>query len=219
MKKIYYILIITLVISWIFIICSDVDIMMSSLFYSKNGKEFFLINNHILRNMNYLVYCIAFTLITYYSAIILMIFIKNTPYQIDRYKYYIAILLIFFIVSVLLIQIISKNYFSRSRPYQIMEFNGNKRFDPLFVISNQCSLNCSFGSFHASIGMLLLIHLYQNNKNRISKLLLCLLVTLFMLSRIIQGQHFLSDVVMTVCFVLIIWIFISITNDRQQNLR
>ena len=65
---------------------------------------------------------------------------------------------IFFLVVTLIIgpgiivNYILKDNFGRARPKDIIEFHGTKNFTKIFMISNQCTKNCSFPSGHAAIG-------------------------------------------------------------------
>ena len=210
MKRLIYTCIITIIISYIFISYPKIDIFVSSLFYSENSHKFYLKNNYILKFVSYLAYYLAFLLLAYSSIVILLTFIKTKSYRFINYRPQIIILLVFFIGSVLLVQTFSKHYFGRARPYKIIEFNGNKEFTAAFTVSNQCTFNCSFVSFHTSIGVLFLIYsFYQTgSKRKLMIIFSYLLVVLFALTRVMQGKHFLSDVVISTCFMFIIYYLI-----------
>ena len=221
MKKFLYICIITIIISYIFINYPQIDILVSSLFYSDTTHQFYLKNNNILKFISESAYYLAFLLLAYNSVIILITFIKTRSYEFMLYRPQVVVLLVFFIGSVLLVQCFSKHYFGRARPYKVTEFSGNKKFTPAFTISNQCKLNCSFVSFHTSIGILFLIYSFYYIGSKRKLMITCsyLLTILFALTRIIQGKHFLSDVVISACFMFIIYYLIELLADRYSKIK
>ena len=52
---------------------------------------------------------------------------------------------------ILIVNGIFKTFWGRARPYQIIEFGGNKNFTSPMVISNQCDWDCSFMSGHTAV--------------------------------------------------------------------
>lgn len=220
MKRLVCTCIITIIISCIFISYPKIDICISSLFYSEGSHKFYLKNNYILKFISHSAYYLAFLLLAYNSIIILVTFIKTRSYKLINYRPQIILLLVFFIGSVLLVQTFSKHYFGRARPYKIIEFGGKKEFTPAFIVSNQCTLNCSFVSFHTSIGVLFLIYSFYltGNKRKLMMLSSYLLVVLFALTRVMQGKHFLSDVVISACFMFIAYYSIVLLDDKYIKL-
>ena len=87
-----------------------------------------------------------------------------------------------------------KGEFGRARPRDIIEFNGDQQFTRAFEISDQCHKNCSFVSGHAGIGFFFLTFGFIMRKKWafIPGLALGILLSY---TRIAQGGHFLSDVV------------------------
>lgn len=89
-----------------------------------------------------------------------------------------------------------KDHWDRARPSQIVEFGGDKRFTPAWVISDQCDHNCSFVSGHASGAFSLLALAWVLPRRRRFWLVAGTLWGAHMgLVRMAQGGHFLSDVV------------------------
>jgi len=205
MKNLLYSVVCTLILSIIFVIYPEVDIEFSKLFFSENNQKFYFVNSYFLKFISNIAYFLAFLLLMYNSILILKNFIKTKVFNFKIYKSQIIVLLVFFIGSVIIVQIYSKHYFGRARPVKVKEFNGNLTFSPAFKVSNQCKLNCSFVSFHTSIGLLFLIHSFVQvgKKRKIMIIASCLLIMLLGLTRIVQGKHFLSDVVISACFMVI----------------
>ena len=87
-----------------------------------------------------------------------------------------------------------KEHWGRARPHQVQEFGGPKTYSPALTPSNQCEGNCSFVSGHAAMGFFLVSVGFITGRRRWWVLGVasgCVVG----LARIVQGDHFLSDVV------------------------
>lgn len=104
--------------------------------------------------------------------------------------------------------------FSRVRPRFIQEFYGNGIFTPAFVINPHPSRDVSFISGHAATGFMYMAaaFLYQG-RLKVSLMVASLALGTFIgITRLISGNHFLSDIVVSgfvVYFgiVFIEWVF------------
>lgn len=96
-----------------------------------------------------------------------------------------------------------KENWGRARPRQITEFGGTAEFSPPLVISDQCATNCSFVSGDASMGFFFLaVAMIAPVRHRKASVIAALLFGSFIgFMRIIQGAHFLSDVIFAGVFV------------------
>lgn len=89
-----------------------------------------------------------------------------------------------------------KDQFGRARPEKVTEFGGPSPFTPPFVISPACESNCSFVSGHASMGFYLLSVGFVDPRRRRWWMAVGLLAGGYAgLMRMVQGAHFLSDVI------------------------
>ncbi|MCC7260013.1 MAG: phosphatase PAP2 family protein [Alphaproteobacteria bacterium] len=97
----------------------------------------------------------------------------------------------------LVVNIGFKDYWGRARPLQVYDFGGGQRYSPPLIPSDQCETNCSFVSGHASGGFYFMsFALLARGKRKKDWMLYSIgLGSLFGLVRIVQGAHFLSDVV------------------------
>ncbi|MDR2883736.1 MAG: phosphatase PAP2 family protein [Deferribacteraceae bacterium] len=97
-----------------------------------------------------------------------------------------------------------KDNVGRARPAHVTEFGGDLIFTPAFEISNQCDNNCSFVSGHAAFGFywvaLALLATSAVWKRRWIALTAVLGIGIGLV-RVIQGRHFLSDVIFSFFFV------------------
>lgn len=89
-----------------------------------------------------------------------------------------------------------KSFSGRARPKDVVEFGGPLAFSPAFVSGDQCRQNCSFVSGDAAMGFgFLAFALVAGRRRRWAIPLALSFGTLWALQRIVQGKHFLSDVV------------------------
>jgi membrane-associated phospholipid phosphatase len=103
-----------------------------------------------------------------------------------------------------------KNFFSRARPRDVIEFGGALEFTPAWQFASMCERNCSFLSGEAaSAAAFLAVLVFVPRAYR--KLVAAMLVPLSIivaLNRVAFGAHFLSDAVlgwMIVCW-LMLWL-------------
>jgi len=98
-----------------------------------------------------------------------------------------------------------KDHWGRARPRDITQFGGTLDFSPAILISDQCANNCSFISGDASLAFaflaLALILPGQRALNVGAALLFGMLIGT---ARIVQGAHFLSDVIFAGLFMALL---------------
>jgi lipid A 4'-phosphatase len=99
-----------------------------------------------------------------------------------------------------------KENFGRARPYQITEFSGDSKFTKAFIISDQCSTNCSFPSGHAAMGYYFTSIAYLVGRSYFSLFYIIGIIfgTGVGVTRIIVGAHFASDVIAACLLILLI---------------
>ena len=90
-----------------------------------------------------------------------------------------------------------KDHFGRPHPYQTHVFTGDQDFVPAFHYRPLCELNCSFVSGHAAGGFVWMAWgMWGARRRRQAWLLVGVAAGGFIgATRIMQGGHFLSDVV------------------------
>lgn len=96
----------------------------------------------------------------------------------------------------LLTNVILKDHWGRARPSQVIEFGGAKRFTPPLLPTNQCVKNCSFVAGDPSVAFFFVAFAFVATTYR--GLLFLIGITFGMIVgfvRIVQGGHFLSDVI------------------------
>jgi len=97
----------------------------------------------------------------------------------------------------LVVDLYLKNVFGRPRPRHLTEFGGDATFTPFYLVSDQCSRNCSFVSGHAAMIFALFVFAFVLPERwRRPAFWLALAAGLVAgWARIVQGAHFASDIV------------------------
>ncbi len=96
----------------------------------------------------------------------------------------------------LIVNVILKDNWQRARPQEIVQFGGEKKFTPAYIISDQNGY--SFSSGHVAAAFSLLGFALLANKRRKFWIALALSYGFFMsIARIAAGGHFFSDAVVS----------------------
>ncbi len=90
-----------------------------------------------------------------------------------------------------------KDNVGRPRPEQLDIFGSTKPFVPAFTLSTHCDVNCGFVSGHAAAGFSVMAWGMWSTWSRRKRWLVAATLSGFVIGavRIVQGGHFLSDVV------------------------
>lgn len=184
------------IISIIFITLGPtIDVHISNLFYVNQNQ--FILQSYYLATVIIRKIILPF-LVLYLSVFpILSLFlpIKKIFFNINFKKtevffiFFSTLFNLLFVINFLL-----KNNWGRARPNDIFEFGGKENFTPWFKISDSCISNCSFVSGDASVGFSIIV-LFVVTKNKVFLWLALFFGSLFGLVRILEGGHFLSDVI------------------------
>ena len=105
---------------------------------------------------------------------------------------------------ILIINLIFKNFWGRPRPNDIVEFGGTNNFTPWYQITDQCINNCSFVSGDSSVGFTLIVFYFLIKKKKYLWISLVLGFCLGLI-RIMEGGHFISDVVFSSVVIFIFY--------------
>jgi lipid A 4'-phosphatase len=97
-----------------------------------------------------------------------------------------------------------KDNFGRARPKDIAEFGGTRQFTPAYVISGECTTNCSFSSGDAAGGFFSLALALALSRRRAIFVAAAAVGVVVSLARIASGAHFFSDTVVSFFVMLIV---------------
>ncbi len=195
-------LLLNVISSILLIIYSQVDIQITSLFYS-HDQGFYLKDSWWVRllynSVPILLKTIVFGVIGLY--IVNKIFKTNLLKVNGRITLYLLIALI--VGPGLIVNSLFKDHFGRARPFTVIEFGGDRVFTPAFVITDQCEKNCSFSSGHAAGAFFALALAFLTSRKRQWWIALATLYGFSVgVARIAAGGHFFSDVFISYFVVL-----------------
>lgn len=180
----------------IFNIFPQLDIEFSRLFF-KPQEGFHLHDNKYIMFLYYNAYSISVLMCSGAIIYALMIHNASKKFSLREFVKPIYILSVILFGPGIITHTIFKDFFRRARPLDIMELGGNKLFTGPFVVSNQCEINCSFTSGHAATGFMLitLAFLFKGYKRHVLMTFAVVMGLLQGVGRVIQGKHFLSDII------------------------
>ena len=213
---------ITLLLSIVFFLFPSLDITVSGLFFGQDGKfiatesDWFIyfIRKMLLPLLALLVFFVPI------AAVIKQIYFKekilNIPVR--EWAYLFSCLII---GTGIVVNSIFKNLWGRARPNDTIQFGGQEPFTIPWLNVDYCNTNCSFVSGDVSFFTLSLALLIIFNKTSWNTFAYAAILLISLL-RIMEGDHFLSDTVMSfiITYVIIIGlkdIFKNFPEDLNLN--
>lgn len=202
----------------LFIAFPELDIGASQLFY-KQGQGgvvpgFWLADSEFLKVFFRLVDDVAQGVLLLSIAIAVFYGLKKHP----RFLASAIVATSLLLGPAIAVNAVFKEHWDRARPRQIVEFGGAKQFTPAWVISDQCSRNCSFVSGHAAAGFSFVVG-YFVSQSRAWLWLGLAFGGLTGLTRIMVGAHFLSDVVFSFFIVYLIAAIVTLASTQMARQR
>lgn len=191
---------ISAIIAIIFIKFPQIDLFVSGLFY-KEGSKFYLGNNIILVFLhNSVTYITIFMAMLWIGIIIATSIKKESVLGLSKVRA-IYLLVALIIGPGLIVNTVFKDHWGRARPHQLEVFGGRATFTPAFIITDQCNINCSFVSGDPSVGFYFLsLALAIPFMRKFFIYFSLTFGTVLAATRVIQGAHFLSDVIFSGIF-------------------
>ncbi|MEM7619136.1 MAG: phosphatase PAP2 family protein [Pseudomonadota bacterium] len=181
--------------AFIFVSFPNLDIAVSALFY--HGQRTFLFDIWQIGPILRFLFQLFFT--TLCIGVLISLYIcthsKNSVFNLTFPKW-MFLTLCLIIGPGLVANTLLKDNWGRARPHYIQQFDGQQKFTPVMQVSDQCQRNCSFISGEAAMifvgffALALIFPLHAQN-------LIFYGILAGMASgavRILQGGHFLSDV-------------------------
>jgi lipid A 4'-phosphatase len=200
----------TIIISLVFYFVPVIDLNVASWFVNESG---FYLNRHpLFMAIHNSVSVMVMSLSIFYIVLLISNMVAKRTLIKGFGKRQLVYLIIALIVGPgLVVNSLLKENWGRARPLQVEQFGGQKQFSPAFVMTDQCESNCSFVSGDAASGFYLVSFVLLFGR----RLLWLPLVVggIFAATRVIQGAHFFSDVILSgiftawVCYVLYVIFF------------
>ncbi len=196
----------SLALALVLVLLPELDLEFQALFY-RGGEGFFLKDSLFAVALDELILFLPVPAVPVLIVLLVAGLIRAArPRGIDP-RIPAVLLLTLAIGTGVVVNGLFKENWGRARPAQIVEFGGAKRFTPAFVITDQCERNCSFVAGHPSVVFALFaVALMLRRRRRAAIATVAVLGALAGLGRIMQGSHFLSDVIFSGVFTyLVAW--------------
>ena len=197
-------LIIILLLSILFFIFPNIDITFSGFFFT-NQNEFMVSEN------TWFVYFVRKLILPMLSLLAFFVpiaaLIKHIIYNEKIINICLRDWVYFFSCLILgtgvVVNLIFKNFWGRARPNDTILFGGDQPFSIPWLNVDYCNTNCSFVSGDVSFFTLSLALLIILNKTKWN-LFAYIIIFVISLLRIMEGDHFLSDTIMSFCITFLI---------------
>ncbi len=172
----------------LFALFPEIDLEVSGLFYHE-GEGFYLKKHAFFVFMHDIIRPLLLLTVL---LLLFFLFYKKKNRFLDRKAA--GFLLTFLLIGPgLVTNLIFKEHSGRVRPVHVLEFGGEKAFTPYYKLTGACKTNCSFISGHAAAAFFFMAFGYVYRSRKLFFLGLGFGV-LMALTRVVQGGHFLSDV-------------------------
>lgn len=186
----------------IFWLWPGLDLLVSAKFYQPEGR--FYMAHDLLWQISYHSVKLVMGLTVLFLGLcgFYILFLKKNLLGVEK-KHIIFLLAVLILGPGIIVHNVFKDNLDRARPSQIVEFGGEKQFTLPAVPSDQCEKNCSFPSGHAAGAFFLMSFAWVWPQRR--KIIMGSSITYGLfegLTRIVQGGHFLSDVLFSGLLVL-----------------
>lgn len=175
----------------------DLDLLTSGWFYD-HSQHFYLAHEPLVLFIHRLVPLMATAFVVGCFVWMALIWWRTRSLSFKAYLSALYLLTCCALGPGVMVHYVMKDHFQRARPSHSVEFGGSLTFTPAFVVATECKHNCSFVSGHASVGFLFYSFAFIMPWVKRRKAVLAastLMGSIFGLGRIIEGGHFLSDVV------------------------
>jgi lipid A 4'-phosphatase len=181
----------------LFLLAPGIDLWVSGLFF-RPGEGFFLANLGLVRALYRAVPWIVTVQAIGIPLLLLLGWWRKRAIAGIGLKQGLFVLLVLVLGPGLAVNTALKDHWGRARPSQIVEFGGSQTFTAAPLPVTACDKNCSFVSGHAAVGFALIAYSFLAINRRRRRLVAASAVgagAVIGLARMIQGAHFLSDVV------------------------
>jgi lipid A 4'-phosphatase len=180
-----------------FLVFPGVDLWASGLFYRPDAG-FFLAQWGPVRAIYAGVFYLTDAIVVGVIALYLASLLRGRPVARIDGRAAAFLLLALGLGPGLLVNTVLKDHWGRARPSQVTEFGGSKPFTPAPLPAANCRRNCSFPAGHPAIGFYLVSFAFlvrDRRRRRAAEAAAIAAGAVIGLARLVQGGHFLSDVV------------------------
>lgn len=181
-------------VSLVFVFFPQIDLWVSNLFWNgEPGEKGFTLNSNGFVQVVYWVFLhLPKLLIPVLLVLIVLPWFKKSLLPTRKFSGF--LLLVLLIGPGIIVHPILKDNWDRPRPRDVQQFGGERQFSPAFVMAEQPGKNQSFASGHGAMGFFFMAFAWVFRKRRVFLAGLAI-GAIVSLGRVVQGGHFLSDVV------------------------
>lgn len=178
----------------LFILFPSLDLAFSDLFYNHDYWRWQYKDHPAVKFTYELMLVLPYLLVPLFLGMSIYTAISDKPCLRKQRKTWLFLLLALVLGPGLLVHEVFKQAYERPRPVATIEFAGDYPFTPAFHNSKECQ-NCnSFVSGHAAMGGFLLALVFVFREKNLLYIAFTF-ATVVGLGRIIEGGHYLSDVI------------------------
>lgn len=180
----------------VFSLIPQLDLWVSWLFYKPDVG--FHWRNYVVVDTVHAIFADIHFIILF--LLLILLFIHRIPYlnefshRINSTKIKFLIITLVLGPGILVNVVLKDNSTGRARPDDVQQFDGSHSFTPFYKVANQCEKNCSFVSGHAAMGFYFVAFAWVFHSRRVLRYGI-VLGAFVGFGRIIQGGHFLSDII------------------------
>ncbi len=178
----------------LFIAVPQIDLGVSALFF--HAGSFWLAGDEMRLFLPKGLRLVAWALVGLLILGALVTLLRGRPVGRLGLREFLFLILCFALAPGVIVNGLLKEHWGRARPEAVMQFGGAAHYSPPLVISNQCESNCSFASGDASFAMTFLALAVLWPARRWPVVATVAATAVVGAVRIMQGAHFLSDVVL-----------------------
>ena len=200
----------------LFALWPDVDLRVSGWFYDPSAG-FFLKNQTWAVRLYDLFAQVHWVILGGLMTILFFPQWQQSALRLRLRRQAIYLLLVLLLGPGLLVNSGFKEHWGRARPHQVTAFGGTQVHSDALTPTNQCQGNCSFVSGHAAMGFFMVAGFFASGRRRwlVAGLLTGSVVGL---ARIVQGDHYLSDVVFAFWSVwLVAWALAAVMAIKPRS--
>lgn len=203
----------TLAVLALFTIFPRIDLAVSSIFYTP-GAGFLAAEQAWLNGLRRLVWTLSQIMVLVALAGLVTCWRLRCAVLRMTTRDWGFILAIYAIGTMLLVEAMLKRTWGRARPADVTEFGGTRMFTAATDIADQCQRNCSFtsgemsGAVALAVALALILWRWRDKLSekamQVARIILVSQVVLVGVQRIATGRHFLSDVILSALFTLLV---------------
>ncbi len=204
-----------------FLLWPEFDLTVTHLLYDDSSRAFYF-DKHIITDFIYsFTHIIAVSIFIIIPILFVASYLFKHAFLVNNRRAFIFLACSFLLGPGLVVNSLLKDHYERPRPYQTIDFGGKEQFESPFQPKFECPECYSFVSGHASVGFYFFAFTLLLGKKRWFWLPMAL-GGIIGGTRILQGGHYLSDVIFSgwvVWFCTLLLYYLFFKDDLIKRLK